>query len=72
LRHLSKYGEVTVVDSQRYVDEGRVITASGVSAGIDMALYVVGKLWTPRVARRVQRAMEYFPEPPYGDIPVQE
>lgn len=72
LRHLAKYGNVQVVDSQRYVDEGRVITASGVSAGIDMALYVVGRLWGPKVARGVQRAMEYFPDPPYADIPVQE
>ena len=72
IHHLRKYEGVQVVDVERYVDEGHVITASGVSAGIDMALYLVGREWSPTTARRVQKAMEYFPEPPYTDIPVQE
>jgi transcriptional regulator GlxA family with amidase domain len=63
-------GTVTVVEGTRFVDEGRVITASGVSAGIDMALHLVGRLWGPPLARMVQKAMEYFPDPPYGDVPI--
>ncbi len=63
-------GTVTVVEGTRFVDEGRLITASGVSAGIDMALHLVGRLWGPPLARMVQEAMEYFPDPPYGDVPI--
>jgi transcriptional regulator GlxA family with amidase domain len=62
-------GTVTVTP-QRYVDDGKVITASGVSAGIDMSLYVIGKLWSPELARKVQKGIEYFPEPPYADVPI--
>ena len=38
----------------------------GVSAGIDMALWLVGQLHGPHTARNVQRAMEYDPAPPYA------
>ena len=62
-------GTVRVV-RQRWVDEGNIITASGVSAGIDMSLYVVGRLWGPEVARTVQKGIEYFPEPPYQDVQI--
>jgi transcriptional regulator GlxA family with amidase domain len=58
------------VVSQRWVDQGNVITAAGVSAGIDMSLYVVGKLWGPAAARKLQKGMEYFPQPPYQDVPI--
>lgn len=58
---------VQVVDGARYVDEGHVVTASGVSAGIDMSLYLVGRLWSPQTARDVQKAMEYYPQPPYAE-----
>ena len=44
-----------------------MITAAGVSAGIDMALYVVGLLKGPDVARNVQKAIEYYPEPPFAE-----
>ena len=57
---------------QRYVDEGSIMTASGVSAGIDMSLYMIGKLWSPGLARKVQKGIEYFPEPPYGDVAIPE
>ena len=55
---------VEVLTDTRFVDEGRIITSSGVSAGIDMALHVVGRLWGPKVAMATQRAMEYYPDPP--------
>ncbi|WP_224250247.1 DJ-1/PfpI family protein [Hyalangium gracile] len=57
---------LTVLDDVRYVRDGNVVTASGVSAGIDMALWLVGQLWSPAVARRVQRHMQYEPAPPYA------
>lgn len=53
---------------QRWVEDGRVITSAGVSAGIDMALYLVSRLTSESTARRVQTGIEYSPEPPYGGI----
>ena len=47
-----------------------LITSAGISSGIDMALYIVGRLWGPELARRVQKGVEYFPEPPYADVPI--
>jgi len=58
-------GDVEVLDGRRYVRDGRLLTAAGVSAGTDMALWLVGQLRTPDFARIVQRAMEYDPAPPY-------
>jgi transcriptional regulator GlxA family with amidase domain len=63
-------GDTVVVDEGRYVHHGNVITAAGVSAGIDMALYVVGLLKGPEEARKVQRFMEYDPAPPYAEVPA--
>jgi transcriptional regulator GlxA family with amidase domain len=51
----------------RYVRDGHVLTGAGVSAGIDMALWLVGQLFGEDVARSTQTFMEYFPEPPYGN-----
>ena len=45
------------------------MTAAGVSAGIDMALWVVGQLYGVEHARVTQRAMEYDPAPPYA-VPI--
>ncbi len=55
-----------VVAQTRYVRDGNVVTAAGVSAGIDMALWLLGQMYSPELARRVQRRMEYDPAPPYG------
>ena len=49
----------------RYVEDGKVITAAGVSAGIDMALYLVGREVGPDVAQAIQLGIEYDPEPPF-------
>ncbi|MGC0417250.1 DJ-1/PfpI family protein [Embleya sp. AB8] len=49
----------------RYVDAGKIITAAGVSAGIDMALHLASRLSTVRVAQAMQLATEYDPDPPY-------
>lgn len=55
-----------VLEKVRYVRDGNVVTAAGVSAGIDMALWLVGQIESPAFARAVQRAMEYDPAPPYA------
>jgi transcriptional regulator GlxA family with amidase domain len=62
LRNLG--GNTTVVDDERWVHDGNVITAAGVSAGIDMALYLISLLRDVGTARRVQQMMEYYPKPP--------
>lgn len=49
----------------RYVEDGKTITAAGVSAGIDMALYLVGREVGPEVAEAVQLGIEYDPDPPF-------
>lgn len=59
-------GETTVLENVRYVRDGRLLTAAGVSAGIDMALWLVGELFGVAHARLTQRAMEYDPAPPYA------
>jgi len=59
-------GGVRVLRDARYVRDGNVVTAGGVSAGIDMALWLVGQLFDPATARNVQRAIEYQPAPPYA------
>jgi transcriptional regulator GlxA family with amidase domain len=48
----------------RFVDSGEVVTASGVSAGIDMALHLVKRLHTEDRARQVKKAIQYDPQPP--------
>jgi len=49
----------------RFVEDGKTITAAGVSAGIDMALHLVGRELGPKRAQAVQLAIEYDPQPPY-------
>jgi hypothetical protein len=45
-------------------DDGDIITAAGRSAGIDMALHVVGRLAGPERSRAVREGIEYAPDPP--------
>jgi putative intracellular protease/amidase len=63
LEPLRGYGAEPVVG--RYVEDGKVITAAGVSAGIDMALHLVGLEAGPEVAQAVQLGIEYDPQPPF-------
>lgn len=64
---LRKRGEAgEVLENVRYVRDGNLVTAAGVSAGIDMALWLTGQLHGTDFARKVQRAMEYEPAPPYA------
>jgi transcriptional regulator GlxA family with amidase domain len=50
----------------RFVEDGKTITAAGVSAGIDMALHLVGREAGPEVAQAIQLGIEYDPQPPFG------
>ena len=61
-----RYPKTEVLEQRRYVRDGSLVTAAGVSAGIDMALWLVGQEWGVDCARDVQRAMEYDPAPPYA------
>ena len=48
----------------RFVDDGDVVTAAGVSAGIDMALHLIARLESVERAQEVRRYIEYDPQPP--------
>jgi transcriptional regulator GlxA family with amidase domain len=64
-------GDTKVVTDQRWVHDGNVITAAGVSAGIDMSLYLISLLKDPATAKRVQQMMEYYPKPPvFDEVPA--
>jgi len=52
----------------RWVEDGRFITAAGVSAGIDLALALAARLTDEATARAIQLSIEYDPEPPFGRI----
>ncbi len=54
-----QYPTIDVLSGARVVDEGRVITSAGVSAGIDMSLHVVARLHDHETARWTARRMEY-------------
>ncbi|MEU4766716.1 DJ-1/PfpI family protein [Actinosynnema sp. NPDC023794] len=54
-----------VVSTDRVVIDGSVVTGAGVSAGIDMALTLVGRIWGDERARFTQLFIEYDPQPPY-------
>jgi putative intracellular protease/amidase len=60
---LKRLGAVPV--TERVVEEGKYVTAAGVSAGIDMALTLAGRIAGDVVAQSVQLGIEYDPQPPY-------
>jgi transcriptional regulator GlxA family with amidase domain len=63
LDHLRKYGADPV--GGRFVEDGKIVTAAGVTAGIDMALHLVGREAGPEVAQAIQLGIEYDPDPPF-------
>ncbi len=60
---LASYGAVPV--SRRVVEQGRIMTAAGVSAGIDMALVLAARLAGDDMAKAIQLGIEYDPQPPF-------
>jgi putative intracellular protease/amidase len=50
---------------ERVVEQGKVITAAGVSAGLDMALTLAARIAGPEYAQGIQLGIEYDPQPPF-------
>ncbi|WP_101789703.1 DJ-1/PfpI family protein [Nonomuraea indica] len=68
---LEARGDVTVVRDARYVVDGKLVSSQGVSAGIDSALWLVGRLHGREHARAVRRYLQYDPAPPFlADEPL--
>jgi transcriptional regulator GlxA family with amidase domain len=63
LDRLSELGAEPV--TERVVEDGKVMTAAGVSAGIDMALTLAARLAGNEVAQAIQLGIEYDPQPPF-------
>jgi transcriptional regulator GlxA family with amidase domain len=55
---------IQVRPDDRWVDDGDIVTSSGVSAGLDMSLHLVRRLAGAERAREVKRGIQYDPEPP--------
>ena len=64
LDFLPRFGAVPV--RERVVTDGRIVTAGGVTSGIDFGLSVVGELLGRDAAEVIQLALEYAPAPPFG------
>jgi len=62
---LRKFGAVPT--AERVVVDGSYVTAAGVSAGIDMALALTGRLVGDEAAKTIQLGIEYDPRPPYDN-----
>ena len=65
-RVLERFGATYL--RERWVEDGKFLTSAGVSAGIDMGLYLAARLTDEATARRVQLALDYDPQPPFGGI----
>jgi len=63
LERLAAY-DAEVDPDARFVDDGDIVTAAGVSAGIDMALHLVARLESPERAPSIRRYIQYDPQPP--------
>ena len=55
----NKFPRVRVSRDQTFIDQGHVITAGGISAGIDMSLHIVGRYFGVDVARQTAHFIEY-------------
>lgn len=64
LDRLEKWGAIPT--HSRIVEDRKIITAAGVSAGIDMALFLAGKIAGQNFAETLQLGLEYDPEPPFN------
>ena len=65
LDELAALGQGIRIDAEaRFIDDGNVVIAAGVSAGIDMALHLVARVHSAERAREVRRYIQYDPDPP--------
>ena len=53
------YPNLTVLENQRWIDQEKFITSAGISAGIDMSLYIVSQIYGIQIAEKTARQMEY-------------
>jgi putative intracellular protease/amidase len=60
---LASFGAIPT--NERVVEDGKVITAAGVSSGIDMALVFAARIAGEEVAQAIQLSVEYDPQPPF-------
>lgn len=67
-RAMGTLGDVhgAIPTTERVVREGKIITAAGVSSGIDMALTLAAEIAGPEVAQAIQLGIEYDPQPPFA------
>jgi putative intracellular protease/amidase len=63
LEQLERFGARPT--SRRVVEQGKVITAAGVSSGIDMGLVLAANIGGPELAQAIQLGIEYDPQPPF-------
>ncbi len=63
MERLRGYGAIPT--GRRVVEEGKIVTAAGVSSGIDMALMLAARIAGDEVAQSVQLGIEYDPQPPF-------
>jgi putative intracellular protease/amidase len=67
---LERYGASPT--GRRVVEQGKVITAAGVSSGIDMGLVLAARIAGPEVAQAIQLGIEYDPQPPFDSGSVEK
>jgi putative intracellular protease/amidase len=63
LERLREYGAIPT--SERVVEQGKYVTAAGVSSGIDMALTLAARIAGDDIAQAIQLSIEYDPQPPF-------
>jgi putative intracellular protease/amidase len=63
LERLKEYGAIPT--GKRVVEQGKIVTAAGVSSGIDMALTLTARIAGDEFAQAVQLGIEYDPQPPF-------
>ena len=63
LHRLAEYGAIPT--GRRVVEQGKIVTAAGVSSGIDMALTLLARIGGDGLAQAVQLGIEYDPQPPF-------
>ncbi len=51
--------DTEVIRNQRFVDNGKILTSAGVAAGIDMSLYMIGRLYGEDMAHKAAQYIEY-------------
>ena len=59
----SQYPHLKVLENQRFIREGKYVTSGGISAGIDMSLFLVSELTSKELAEKTAKQMEYRWQP---------